>query len=83
LWPLITLRYLKFDAFAFIQCLKSVALNRTIVNEDIAAAFFFNKAITFCVIEPFDLTSCHLPTSLHAPLIFASAWSCARPGRRE
>ena len=49
----------KIDILAFVEGFKSIPLNRAVMNKHITAAFFFDKAVTFCVIKPFDLPRCH------------------------
>ena len=53
--PFITLGDFKFDILAFIEGLKSISIDRAVMNKHITATLFLNKAVTFCVIEPFDL----------------------------
>jgi hypothetical protein len=65
LGSLIALSDLELDRLAFIESLKAVALDCTVMDKHVATAFFLDKTVTFCVIEPLHLASCHLPNLLH------------------
>src|SRR5262245_1042999 len=55
----LTVRYIKLNGLPFFQTLKPLALDGTIVDENIPAVFSFNKSIAFGVVEPLHLPCRH------------------------
>ena len=53
LWTLRPLHDFEFDDISFLQCAVTVSDDGGIVNEHIRAIVAPDKAVTFCVIEPF------------------------------
>ena len=62
LGPFLTLNDLELYGVAFLQGLKTFALDGRVMNKDISSAVLTNKPVSFAVIEPlyFSLKSCHL-----------------------
>ena len=67
LGTLAALNDVEFDFVALFEALIALALNGTIVNEDVCPAFAAEEAVTFCVVEPFDgaLVLCQRSHSLN------------------
>jgi hypothetical protein len=77
----ITLGDLEFDTFAFVESLKPIPLDRTIMNKHVATAFFFNEAVTFGIIKPLHLAGCHLQTSPRVRVLNPAADGIRVPAR--
>jgi hypothetical protein len=56
-----SLNNVELNRFTFLETLISISLNRTVMDEDILAAFMPEEAIALCVVEPFHcaVKLCH------------------------
>jgi hypothetical protein len=53
------LAYLELYFLAFVKGLKTIALDRGIMDEDVAASLFLDKSIAFGIVKPLHLARCH------------------------
>jgi len=60
LWAAAAFNDFELDFLAFFKAFETFFLNSGIVNENVIAAFNFDKAITFFCVEPFYFTVLHV-----------------------
>jgi len=63
-----TVNNFELDGLSFLQRPEAGALNGRVVDEDVAAAFAFDKPLTLGVVEPLDL-ACDAHRSLSLPYV--------------
>ena len=63
--PFVTLRNFEFHCLTLVQSLKSIPLNRGVMNENIATALFFNETVSFRIVKPLYFSDCHPRPPVH------------------